>query len=131
MEYERDSPYMEGGGRRLYAQSGDQGRGVSATSKQAGSGDELGDVWVRENGACGDICEQYEQTRGFSLGVRQQIYRAEDMCACWAGLQYVAVGLRLLHGMAMRHHMSRGIRELVLHTLRPAYGGGSLRHEQH
>jgi hypothetical protein len=52
MEYERDSPSTwKGRGRRLYAQSGDQGRGVSATSKQAGSGNELRDVLVREKGA--------------------------------------------------------------------------------
>jgi hypothetical protein len=48
-----------------------------------------------------------------------------------AGLQYGSAGLRLLHGMAMCHHVSGGIRELVLHTLRSTHGGRSLGHEEH
>jgi hypothetical protein len=31
----------------------------------------------------------------------------------------------------MCHHVSGGIRELVLHALRPAHGGRNLGHEQH
>jgi hypothetical protein len=37
----------------------------------------------------------------------------------------------VLHGMAMGHRMSGGIRKLVLHTLCPAYGGRGLGQEQH
>ena len=73
---------------------------------------------------------EYERARGLSLGVCQQIDRTDGMCTGLAGLQFSAVGLRLQHGMAMCHHVSRGIRQLVLHTLRPAYGGRSLGHEQ-
>jgi hypothetical protein len=74
---------------------------------------------------------EYERARGLSLGVCQQIDRTDGMCTRLAGLLYGSVGLRLQHGMAMCHHVSGGIRELVLHTLRPAYGGRSLGHEQH
>jgi hypothetical protein len=73
----------------------------------------------------------YARARGLSLGVCQQIDRTDGMGAGLAGLLYGSAGLRLLHGMAMCHHMSGGIRELVLHALRPAYGGRSLGHEQH
>jgi hypothetical protein len=48
-----------------------------------------------------------------------------------AGLQFGTVGVGVLHRAAMCHGVSRRIRKLVLHTLRPAYGGRSLGHEQH
>jgi hypothetical protein len=86
---------------------------------------------VRDKGAQADTCEEYERARGLSLGVCQQINRAEGMRAGWAVLQHGAARLRLQHGMAMCHHVSRGMRELVLRALRPAYGGCGLSQEQH
>lgn len=81
-------------GKRLYAQSGDQGRGASATSKQAGTGEGLGDVLVREKGRWADLCVKYERTRGLSLAVGHQIDRAKGMRTGLAGLQRGAVGPR-------------------------------------
>jgi hypothetical protein len=86
---------------------------------------------AREKGCWVDICVEYERARGLSLGGRLQIDHADGMGAGLAGLQFGSVGLRLLHRVAMCHHMRRRIRKLVLHTLRPAYGGRSLGHEQH
>ena len=56
----RLSLYLERRGRRLDAQSGDQGRGVSATSQQVGWGDEVRDALTREKSAGADICAQGE-----------------------------------------------------------------------
>ena len=88
-------------------------------------------LWPGRRAAWADICVEYERARGLSLGVRLQIDHADGMGAGLAGLQFGSVGLGLLHRVAMCHHVSRGIRDLVLHTLRPAYGGRSLGHEQH
>jgi hypothetical protein len=84
-----------------------------------------------EKGVWMDIRVECERARGLSLGVRLQINHADGMGANWAGLQFETVGLRLLHRVAMRHRVSRGIRQLVLHTLRSTYGGRSLGHEHH
>ena len=89
------------------------------------------DALAREKGARANMCVEYEWARGLSLGVRLQIDHANGMGAGLASLQFGSVGLGLLHRVAMCHHVSRGIRDLVLHTLRPAYGGRSLGHEQH
>jgi len=89
------------------------------------------DALVREKIAWTDICVEGEWARGLSLGVRLQIDHADGVGAGLAGLQFDTVGLRLLHRVAVCHHVSGGIRDLVLHTLRPAYGGRSLGHEQH
>ncbi len=118
-------------GSRLDAQGGDQGRGVSTTSQQVGWGNELGDVLAREKVAWADICAEFELVRGLSLGVRLQIDHADGVGAGLAGLQFGSVGRGLLHGVAMRHHVSRAIRDLALHTLRPAYRGRCLGNEQH
>ena len=78
-----------------------------------------------------DIRLEYGRAGGLSLSVRLQINHADGVGAGLAGLQYGIVGFRLLHRVAMCHQVSRGIRELVLHALRPAYGGRSLGHEHH
>jgi hypothetical protein len=66
-------------GSRLYAQSGDQGRGVCATSKQAGCGFEVRGILVAENGDRVDIRVGYERGCGLALGVGQQIDYADGM----------------------------------------------------
>ncbi len=76
---------MAGKGWVLDAQGGDQGRGASATSMQAGCGDEVRDGLARAKGGCGDIFVEYERARGLSLGACQQIDGTDDMG--WAGLQ--------------------------------------------
>ena len=72
-----------------------------------------------------------EWARGLFLSVRLQIDYTDGVGAGLAGLQFDTVRGRLLHGMAMCHHVSGGIRELVLHTLRSTHGGRSLGHEEH
>jgi hypothetical protein len=89
------------------------------------------DALTREKGAWTDMRVEGEWARGLSLGVRLQIDHADGVGAGLASLQFGSVGIRLLHRVAMCHGVSRGIRDLVLHTLRPAYGGRSLGHEQH
>jgi hypothetical protein len=84
-----------------------------------------------EKGVGVDIRVEYERARSLSLGVCLQINHANGMGAGLASLQFGSVGFRLLHRVAMCHQVSRGTRHLVLHTLRPTYGGRSLRHQQH
>jgi hypothetical protein len=90
----------------------------------------VGDALAREKVHWDDICVEGEWARGLFLSVRLQIDYTDGVGAGLAGLQFGSVGLGLLHGMAMCHYVSRGIRDLVLHTLRPAYGRRSLGHEQ-
>jgi hypothetical protein len=86
---------------------------------------------AREKGLWAAICVDYQRPCSLSLAVCQQIDRAEDMCAGLARLEYGSALLRLQHRIAMCHRVGSGIRKLVLRTLRSAYGGRGLRHEQH
>jgi hypothetical protein len=83
---------------------------------------------VREKNGGADFCVEGQRAEGFSLGICLQIDHADGVCAGLAGLECGAVRLR--HGMAMGHCVCGGIGKLVLHTLRPAYGGGALGQEQ-
>ncbi len=74
---------------------------------------------------------QYELSRGLLLRLSHQIDHADGIGAGLAVLQCEAVGLGLLHEMAMSHRVGGGIRELVLHTLCPTYGRRGLCQEQH
>jgi hypothetical protein len=85
---------------------------------------------VRKNGFCAESCVKREPVYCLALGVGLQIDHADGMGSGLAGVECGSVGLRL-HGMAMGHRVRGVIGKLVLHTLRPAYGGRGLGQEQH